>query len=87
MIRTRRQWLPRPERGVDFPSNPPRGERGQTRLGATSFDDVVEFVPPFPDIGLGGGNDRELDAFVEHDTFLANRLSKGAQLSGFNQSG
>ena len=38
-------------------------------MGATGFGIVVEFVPPFPDIRFGGGNDRELDALVEHDTF------------------
>lgn len=62
--------LPGSERGVDFPPNPACGERREARLGATGLGIVVEFVPPFPDIRFGGGNDRELDALVEQDRFL-----------------
>ena len=60
----------RPERSVDFPSNPTRGKGRQARLGAPGLHGMVELVPPFPDIRFGGGNDRELDALVEHGRFL-----------------
>jgi hypothetical protein len=43
-------------------------------LGATGLEGVVELVPPFPDIRFGGGNDRELDALVEHDTFPCGQI-------------
>src|SRR5690348_7683681 len=71
------------QRRVDLASNTPSGQCGQPGLGSAGLDAVVEFIPPLPDVGFGGCNDRILNTPVNHQQALPRR-NQGASACSIN---
>jgi len=73
--------LLRSQRCIDLASNSASGQCGQSRLGSAGLDAVVEFIPPLPDVGFGGRNDRVWNTPVNHQQALPGRNQRASACS------
>jgi len=75
----------RPQGRIDLASNTPGRQGRKSGLRSAGFDAVTKFVAPFPDIGFRGGDDRVLNASVNHGR--PSLAGKKDRFRLFNQSG